>query len=169
MSAHLEPRWACTVCGGREHEFAPSGRCIGCEAGDLPELGSEGLRQIAQLVDITGLSLRSIRSYEDQGLLHAVGRTKGGFRLYDDATLDRLRLIMKMKPLGFGVEDMRRLLDACSTLAADTTASSVHAVELLEEFSHSVARKTQKLRHDVANAEHLAAALRAEAARLASR
>jgi MerR family transcriptional regulator, copper efflux regulator len=66
--------------------------------------------QIGDVAERVTLSLRTVRYYEEAGLLMPVGRTAGGFRLYDDDAIDRLLLIKKMKPLGFTLEEMRSLL-----------------------------------------------------------
>ncbi|WP_018502111.1 MerR family transcriptional regulator [Parafrankia discariae] len=68
------------------------------------------VHQIGDVAARVGLSLRTVRYYEEAGLLMPVGRTVGGFRLYDDDAVDRLFLIRKMKPLGFTLEEMRSLL-----------------------------------------------------------
>lgn len=63
----------------------------------------------------TGLSLRTIRYYGQVGLAPPSARTAGGFRLYTEADVERLLLIMSMKPLGFTLEEMGvtfKLLDA---------------------------------------------------------
>jgi DNA-binding transcriptional MerR regulator len=66
--------------------------------------------QVGEVADRVTLSLRTVRYYEESGLLTPVGRTAGGFRLYDQDAVDRLLLIKKMKPLGFTLEEMRSLL-----------------------------------------------------------
>jgi DNA-binding transcriptional MerR regulator len=66
--------------------------------------------QIGDVARHVGLSLRTVRFYEEAGLLTPTGRTQGGFRLYDEDALDRLLLIRRMKPLGFTLEEMRTLL-----------------------------------------------------------
>lgn len=72
---------------------------------------------IGEVVERTGLSHRTIRYYEEMGLVTPSGRTAGGFRLYSVADIDRLLVIKPMKPLGFTVDDMRQLLEALDTLA----------------------------------------------------
>jgi len=67
--------------------------------------------QIGSVADATGLSLRTIRHYEDVGVVVPSGRSAGGFRLYTDRDIDRLRLLMKMKPLDFTLDEMRDILD----------------------------------------------------------
>jgi DNA-binding transcriptional MerR regulator len=77
------------------------------------------LRQIGEVAEEVGLSLRTVRFYEEVGLVIPAGRTAGGFRLYDDDSVGRLRLIMQMKPLGFTVEEMRLLIEALDALGRD--------------------------------------------------
>ncbi|WP_226343752.1 MerR family transcriptional regulator [Agilicoccus flavus] len=66
--------------------------------------------RIGEVSDRLGLSLRSIRHYEDVGLVTPSARTTGGFRLYSELDVQRLLLIMQMKPLGFALDEMRQVL-----------------------------------------------------------
>jgi DNA-binding transcriptional MerR regulator len=66
--------------------------------------------QIGEVAERTGLSLRTIRYYEEMGLVRPSARSTGGFRLYTEADVARLLLIKRMKPLDFSVEDIRDLL-----------------------------------------------------------
>jgi DNA-binding transcriptional MerR regulator len=77
----------------------------------------DGVIQIGAVAERVGLSLRTVRYYEEAGLLTPVGRTAGGYRLYDRDTIDRLQLIKRMKPLGFTLEEMRSLLSVRDELA----------------------------------------------------
>ncbi len=79
--------------------------------------------QIGRVAELCGLSLRTVRYYEEQGLIAPDGRSDGGFRLYTDAQVERLLLIKQMKPLGFTVAQMRELLDARDLLRADGAGS----------------------------------------------
>jgi DNA-binding transcriptional MerR regulator len=72
---------------------------------------SEELWQIGEVAEATGISHRTIRHYEEVGLVVPT-RTTGGFRLYGEAEVARLRLIRQMKPLGFTLADMAELLEA---------------------------------------------------------
>ncbi|WP_242654038.1 MerR family transcriptional regulator [Klenkia soli] len=68
--------------------------------------------QIGEVAERIGLSLRTIRHYEEVGLAVPSARSEGGFRLYTEDDVERLRVIMQMKPLGFSLEEMRELLQA---------------------------------------------------------
>ena len=82
---------------------------------------------IGELADRAGMSLRTIRHYDEVGLLTPSGRSEGGFRLYTDADFSRLMVIRRMKPLGFSLDEMAELLrvvDALDGGAGDAAGSS---------------------------------------------
>jgi DNA-binding transcriptional MerR regulator len=74
--------------------------------------------QIGELAERTDLSLRTIRHYDEVGLLPA-SRTEGGFRVYSEEDFERLMHIRRMKPLGFTLEEMAELLELLEAEAAD--------------------------------------------------
>lgn len=83
---------------------------------------SDATMHIGELAEQTALSLRTIRHYDEIGLLKPSGRTEGGFRLYTRQDLERLLLIRRMKPLGFTLEDMAdlmRIMDARASVSED--------------------------------------------------
>ena len=83
-----------------------------------PATRTGGLLKIGDVAERTGLSLRSVRHYEDVGLLPPAERSPGGFRLYTDAAVERLLVVKQMKPLEFTLDEMRALLDAQDELAS---------------------------------------------------
>lgn len=66
--------------------------------------------QIGEVAERSGLSLRTLRHYDEIGLLTPSMRSDGGFRLYTEDDVDRLMVIRRMKPLGYSLEDMHRLM-----------------------------------------------------------
>ncbi|WP_328767700.1 MerR family transcriptional regulator [Streptomyces sp. NBC_00286] len=72
--------------------------------------------QIGEVSERTGLFLRTIRHYEDIGVVGPSERSTGGFRLYAEAKVRRLALVRRMRPLGFCLEDVRALLDVLGRL-----------------------------------------------------
>lgn len=72
--------------------------------------------RIGEVATRTELSLRTIRHYEETGLVVPSARSRGGFRLYTEADVARLMVIRRMKPLGFTLDEMRDLLDATDRL-----------------------------------------------------
>lgn len=79
--------------------------------------------QIGEVAERTKLSLRTIRHYEEVGLVPPSARSKGGFRLYTESDVQRLLLIRRMKPLDFTLDEMSDLLGLLDNLAADSTPS----------------------------------------------
>jgi MerR family transcriptional regulator, copper efflux regulator len=116
-----------------------------------------GLLQIGQVAERTGLSLRTIRFYEENGLVPPTSRTEGGFRLYSDDDVARLEVIKRMKPLGFTLEEMQELL----TLLTDLTARPDDAtlVDRLRMFHEAATARVRALQEQLAVAEGFAADL----------
>ena len=81
---------------------------------------------IGELAERTGLSLRTIRHYDEVDLLRPSGRTEGGFRLYTEHDLEQLMLIRRMKPLGFSLEEMREMLSVVAELATHDPSTPEH-------------------------------------------
>jgi MerR family copper efflux transcriptional regulator len=79
----------------------------------------DGRYQIGEAASRVGLSLRTVRYYEEVGLVVPSGRTQGGFRLYTDADVDRLALVKQLKPLDFTLEELRGLLEARERLGTE--------------------------------------------------
>lgn len=66
---------------------------------------------IGQLAELTGLSRKSIRYYEKEGLIPEAERSLSDYRLYDLTIVSRLRFIQKAKAIGFTLEETRRILE----------------------------------------------------------
>ncbi|GIH79391.1 MerR family transcriptional regulator [Planobispora longispora] len=82
---------------------------------------------IGRLSERTGMPVRTIRYWSDVGALPPAGRTEGGYRLYDAASVARLELIRTLRELGLGLEDVRRILERETTVAA---VAAVHVKAL---------------------------------------
>lgn len=113
--------------------------------------------RIGELAERTGLSLRTIRFYEEVGVLAPAPRTKGGFRSFTDNDLERLLLVRKMKPLGFSVEEMRTLVAAVEGLAASATqAARAEATLTVGEYRTRVAERAALPREEARRAKDFA-------------
>ena len=124
------------------------------------------MHQIGGVADTVGLSLRTIRHYEEVGLVPPSGRTAGGFRLYTDDDIDRLRLGKEMKPLDFTLEEMRDLLDARDRLAERIDDDERRRLtDRLARYADAAEARCERLRAQLHSAESMAATLRREASR----
>ncbi len=67
--------------------------------------------RIGQLATRTGFTPKTLRYYEDLGLVRPVGRSESGYRLYGDAAIERLRFVNRARALGLRLDDIRRILE----------------------------------------------------------
>lgn len=120
----------------------------------------QGLFQIGEVTDRVGLSLRTVRYYEEVGIVSPSARTEGGFRLYSEADVQRLLLIKSMKAFDLKLEEMGALLEVLdrSTVAETLEAAELDRVEAaLGEYVAQAARLLEKRRCELDDAEALRA------------
>lgn len=70
------------------------------------------MKSISEITELTGISQRTLRYYDEIGLLTPTATTGAGYRLYDGEALERLQLILLFRELCFPLQDIRRLLDS---------------------------------------------------------
>ncbi|GAA1722159.1 MerR family transcriptional regulator [Propioniferax innocua] len=107
--------------------------------GDIPE----GPLRIGDVAELTGLSLRSIRHYEELGIVMPARRTSGGFREYDSEAVERLRLIMQLRVAGIGLDQVGTIVDACR--AMETGGKAEGLAEAIVELDSAVAELERRL------------------------
>ncbi|MBT2441686.1 MerR family transcriptional regulator [Streptomyces sp. ISL-36] len=125
--------------------------------------------QIGEVAARTELSLRSIRQYEDSGLVVPSASSPGGFPLYTDADVDRLMVIRRMRPLGFTLDETRDLLTALDRLGADRPGTDEELspdersalVARVRAYERAATARVAELRAQLARAEEFAGSLRA--------
>jgi DNA-binding transcriptional MerR regulator len=69
----------------------------------------EELRSVAEVREQTGLSARTLRYYEELGLLPGVRRRAGGRRVYGADEIERLKFIQRLKALGLSLAEIKDL------------------------------------------------------------
>ncbi len=124
--------------------------------------------QISEVAARTDLPLRTIRQYEDSGLVVPSASSPGGFPLYTDADVARLMVIRRMRPLGFGLDETRELLTSMDRLAADLPgtdgeldpADRAALVSRVRRYEEAATARVADLRAQLARAEEFAASLR---------
>lgn len=70
---------------------------------------SNRLLRIGDLARLTGKTVRALHYYEELGLLHPVGHTQGGFRLYNAEAVARVQAIEKFQEIGMSLSDIKEL------------------------------------------------------------
>ena len=144
-------------------QYYPNVRVSSMDPGDGVSDKREAIvtMHIGELAENTGLSLRTIRHYDEVGLLKPSGRTEGGFRLYSQNDLSRLLLIRRMKPLGYSLGEMTELLSIIDTLDGDHTDADPSPVRAeLDRFIDETATRREKLRAQVEMADEFLELLR---------
>ncbi|GGH30442.1 MerR family transcriptional regulator [Paenibacillus segetis] len=66
--------------------------------------------KVGDLAKLTGLTVRTLRFYDQIGLLSPSGQTESGHRLYSEANLSRLHQILSLKELGLSLEEVKSAL-----------------------------------------------------------
>ena len=81
--------------------------------------------KIGEVSRLSGLTVKTIRFYCDEGLIQPSSRSEGGYRLFDDAVFAELNLIRTLRAMEIPLPDVRQILEArrsgvctCSDLKA---------------------------------------------------
>ncbi len=82
-------------------------------ATDDVRVEEQALYTIEQVATRTGFTKRTLRYYEEVGLLPPTGRTEGNYRRYSETDIERLERIKNLRGLlGFSLNEIRELLEA---------------------------------------------------------
>ncbi len=92
-------------------------------------VGTTATFTIGELARRTGLPVKTIRFYSDEGLVPPTDRTDAGYRLYDAAAMARLELVRTLRELGLGLADVSAALTRPATVGELATRH----VEALDE------------------------------------
>lgn len=118
--------------------------------------------QIGEVAERTSLSLRTLRHYDDVGLLQPTGRSDGGFRLYTTEDVDKLLVIRRMKPLGFSLEEMHDVMRLIETLRAAAGEPDAHLHAKHAEIMDEAIQRREKLLRQLAMADEFIDLFRAQ-------
>lgn len=67
--------------------------------------------RIGEVAEVTGTTTKTLRFYEEQGLVPPVGRTAAGYREYPDSVIGRLDFIRRGRAAGLTLAQIRSILD----------------------------------------------------------
>lgn len=115
---------------------------------------------IGQLASLAGVKPDSVRFYERSGLLPKPERQPGGYRVYDEITLKRLRFIKQAQALGFSLDEIKRILQLrgqgaatcrCVIAIAEATLSDTEEkLRELQEFRDRLKRAVTEWKRNAA-------------------
>lgn len=121
---------------------------------------AERLARIQEVAEEVGLTARSIRYYEERGLLKPAARSEGAYRLYDADDIERLRYIKGLRDdAGFSLADIGQLLE-------DETARARIGARYRE--TDDPGERRALLLEGIARIDHQVATLRVKIERLQS-
>ncbi|MDQ3568707.1 MAG: MerR family transcriptional regulator [Actinomycetota bacterium] len=128
------------------------------------------LSRIGEVADRLGVSPRTIKYYEEIGLLIPGERSPGGFRLYAEPDVERLRRILRLKDMGFSLAAIREFISVRDD-AREATREIVlqETTKHLEAREHELTSRIDKLRRDLESAEDLRQELQRDIALCQSR
>lgn len=106
---------------------------------------AEPLRTISEVRELTGLSARTLRYYEELGLLPGVRRRAGGRRVYGADEIERLRFIQRLKALGLSLAEIKEL-NAVYAIGGSTRALLERLEELLGRHLGEIDARLRELR-----------------------
>ena len=99
--------------------------------------------KIGEVAQRSGLSVKTIRFYCDEGLIHPLRRSEGGYRLFGDAVLAELALIRTLKAMDMPLQDVTRILDSrrsgvctCATLQATIRTKAGEIEQKISALNH---------------------------------
>lgn len=104
---------------------------------------SENLLQVGDLARAAGKTVRAIHHYEEVGLLKPHARSKGRYRLYDQAAVTRVRWIGKMHDLGLSLAQIQEVVA--------TWESAPSAPEAMASIRAMYLQKLQETRAQISN------------------
>lgn len=99
---------------------------------------------IAEICERTGLSPRTVRYYEEIGLLPGVRRSKGGRRVYGPDELERLGFVSRLKALGLSLSEIGEL-NAVYAIGGSTGAMLARLKDLLAIHAADVDRRIAEM------------------------
>jgi DNA-binding transcriptional MerR regulator len=91
-------------------------------------MAEEPLLTIGQLARRTGVPVRTIRFWSDEGVLPETDRSSGNYRRYDGRAVARLDLVRTLRELGMGLDDIRLVLERRRSVE-DVAAAHVQAID----------------------------------------
>ncbi|MBI4267396.1 MAG: MerR family transcriptional regulator [Chloroflexi bacterium] len=113
--------------------------------------------QIGELARRAGVSIRTVRYYEEKGLLAPSGLTSGGIRLYSPRDLNRLILIRRFKRLGLNMAEIKMSL-GITPVGSDQTVRAEQTLRLLRMQKDKLREEISRLAEvakEVENSEQM--------------
>ena len=105
------------------------------------------MKTVKEVSQFSGVSVRTLHHYDTIGLLKPTRVTEAGYRLYDEAALQRLQHILLLRQLQFSLKEIRQILDAPGFDPIQALTQQIHLLELQRNHLDNLishARQIQK-------------------------
>jgi DNA-binding transcriptional MerR regulator len=108
------------------------------------KLNREDQQQIGELARSLGVTARTLRLYEQLGLIDPPQRTDGGIRFYTADDIRRIKFVLKVKELGLSLKQMQELAEIYrQTKMPDRIMPRL--IEILDGHTDAIHRKIEQL------------------------
>ncbi|WP_070966939.1 Cu(I)-responsive transcriptional regulator [Vibrio sonorensis] len=94
---------------------------------------------IGTVAEITGLSTKSIRLYEEKGIIATPPRTESGYREYSEKHLQQLNLVSRAKNAGFSLAECKEFVQLANNPSRKSSEVKTKAALKLTEVRHKIA------------------------------
>ena len=103
------------------------------------------MKTVKEVSRITGVSVRTLHHYDAIGLLRPTQVTESGYRLYDDAALQRLQTILFFRELEFPLQEIKDILDTPNFDPREALADQIHLLELQKQHLENLIAHARKI------------------------
>lgn len=93
---------------------------------------------ISEVAKLTNLSTKSIRLYEDKGVITAPLRSENGYRSYDKKQIKELGIVAKARRAGFSLDECRALVELADNPCRESADVKAKALSKLEEVNKKI-------------------------------
>ncbi|MET3292898.1 UNVERIFIED_CONTAM: DNA-binding transcriptional MerR regulator [Brevibacillus sp. OAP136] len=100
--------------------------------------------KVGELAKMAGITIRTLRFYDQIGLFSPSGYSQSGYRLYTEKDISRLQQILSLKELGLSLEQIKAVLDGDQLSLSDIVTIQI------DSLKESI-RMQQKLLHELEN------------------
>lgn len=108
-------------------------------------LSTDEYMQISDLAEALNITTRTIRLYEQMGLVEPPKRTEGGIRVYEKNDVIRFKFVLKLKALGLSLQEMKELADIYNRERLPEKIMP-RLIELLDSHLDNIKKKINQLR-----------------------
>jgi DNA-binding transcriptional MerR regulator len=110
----------------------------------MPNDNNEEYIPIGELARTIGVTPRTLRYYEEVGIMEPPHRLDGGSRAYTASGVRKLKFILRLKEMGLSIKEMQEL-DAAYAEARQTTKIIPRLIEMLDFHINNLDEKMSKL------------------------